>query len=436
MIIKNYAKIFLYFTIVASIFFIFIPVFAYELDDVLIGTCVSPGDDGYCATELGCSNSSGSWDEPCNSDEQCIVYDEGNNSVAECVNLSSEGIFACNCKNAVDNVDYHVCVASAEQCEETCIVHGVETFVRCLKGCEATKQGSFCTDQTGLAGEELDSYQTPSITLEVPFGNTGGANDPVEGLSGYVQLLYAFSVPFIAIIAVIMIMFGGFKWATAAGNSSMVASAKKTITNAIIGLVLALTSFLLLYTINPALVSLQIFEIAFVKFLDESNVGDKGDCPDAPDDSHCTPRALSELAGEGFGDDLEKMSRVCWRESRGVADVSSTVDKCQDGKAFSFGFFQINLIANGSHVPGMDCKNIFEPATSLGKCVKFRDTNGDKLRQKTEMCVVWSCKVVDQAKYDACSQYLKTPAGNTKTAVELYKISGLQPWVAPWACNP
>lgn len=118
-----------------------------------------------------------------------------------------------------------------------------------------------------LAADEDDQYaKVPSVTLEVPFGNSGSS---VQGLAGYIQLFYEFVVYIIAIAAVIMLMFGGFKWATAAGNSSMVASAKNTITNALIGLVLALTSFLLLYAINPNLVSLEKLNIPKVVLKDD-----------------------------------------------------------------------------------------------------------------------------------------------------------------------
>jgi hypothetical protein len=52
-------------------------------------------------------------------------------------------------------------------------------------------------------------------------------------------------------------MVGGYMYITSAGNSASTGKAKETITDAIIGLLLALTSWLLLYTINPDLVILN-----------------------------------------------------------------------------------------------------------------------------------------------------------------------------------
>ena len=48
---------------------------------------------------------------------------------------------------------------------------------------------------------------------------------------------------FLGIIAVVIILLGGFKWMTAAGNEDKVAEAKKLIVAGIIGLIIILASF-------------------------------------------------------------------------------------------------------------------------------------------------------------------------------------------------
>jgi len=48
---------------------------------------------------------------------------------------------------------------------------------------------------------------------------------------------------FLAIIAVIVILIGGFRWMTAAGNEDRVASAKKTIIAGAIGLIIILAAY-------------------------------------------------------------------------------------------------------------------------------------------------------------------------------------------------
>jgi len=45
------------------------------------------------------------------------------------------------------------------------------------------------------------------------------------------------------VIFLILAIYGGFKWMTAAGNEESVEKAKKTITNAILGLVIVLAAY-------------------------------------------------------------------------------------------------------------------------------------------------------------------------------------------------
>jgi hypothetical protein len=56
----------------------------------------------------------------------------------------------------------------------------------------------------------------------------------------------------------LMIIIGGFMYMTAAGNTSKAGTAKTVITDAIYGLIVALSAYLLLFIINPDLVGVDI----------------------------------------------------------------------------------------------------------------------------------------------------------------------------------
>lgn len=77
-------------------------------------------------------------------------------------------------------------------------------------------------------------------------------------LTQYVKKVYKFAVGLIAIIAVVMIMVGGLQWTFAAGNPGKIDNAKTTITSAVAGLVLVLSSYLILDFINPNLTDLKL----------------------------------------------------------------------------------------------------------------------------------------------------------------------------------
>lgn len=78
---------------------------------------------------------------------------------------------------------------------------------------------------------------TGYVTNQINFA-TG---DPREAAVSLVKLM----MTFLGIIAVIIMLLGGFKWMTAAGNEDKVAEAKKLIGAGIIGLIIILSAFLI-----------------------------------------------------------------------------------------------------------------------------------------------------------------------------------------------
>jgi hypothetical protein len=73
------------------------------------------------------------------------------------------------------------------------------------------------------------------------------------GLSGYLETVFAFGISIAGIMAVAMIVIGGIQYITAYGNPGMVGNAKNRITQALLGLLLVVGAWLILYTINPDL---------------------------------------------------------------------------------------------------------------------------------------------------------------------------------------
>lgn len=55
--------------------------------------------------------------------------------------------------------------------------------------------------------------------------------------------LIAYALTFLGLAAVIVILYGGFQWMTAAGNEEQVSSARRTLSAGIIGLVIILSAY-------------------------------------------------------------------------------------------------------------------------------------------------------------------------------------------------
>jgi hypothetical protein len=93
-----------------------------------------------------------------------------------------------------------------------------------------------------------------------------------NSLGEYILSLYQFFTGAIAILAVIMIMIAGYRWLLSSGSSERVSKSKDMIINAVVGLILALTSYILLYTLNPNLVKLKSLNIPYIDPSNSSSV--------------------------------------------------------------------------------------------------------------------------------------------------------------------
>ena len=94
-----------------------------------------------------------------------------------------------------------------------------------------------------MAPAFIFAQQAQALDLGVNYARNLGLpdRDPREAAVNLVQLL----MTFLGIIAVIIILYGGFLWMTAAGNEDKVDTAKKLIGAGVIGLIIILAAFLI-----------------------------------------------------------------------------------------------------------------------------------------------------------------------------------------------
>lgn len=109
--------------------------------------------------------------------------------------------------------------------------------------------------------------QIPGMAEE--FGatdKTGGYAIPgsTASIAKYVRVVYKYAIGIVGILAAVVLMVGGVMWIVAGGNSTAIGEAKSWIGASLTGLVLALMSYLILATINPALVDLKTTQIKTV----------------------------------------------------------------------------------------------------------------------------------------------------------------------------
>jgi hypothetical protein len=109
------------------------------------------------------------------------------------------------------------------------------------------------------------AFLFPNAVLAIALNQPIGTVSSVTDLSHYIRTFYTFFVTSAGILATVMIMFGGYRWITAAGNAQRIGEAKETIISAALGLVLALTSYIILNTINPDITALKSLDIPTIQ---------------------------------------------------------------------------------------------------------------------------------------------------------------------------
>jgi type IV secretory pathway VirB2 component (pilin) len=95
--------------------------------------------------------------------------------------------------------------------------------------------------------------------------DSGNSIPAVCNLSDYIKGIYRLLIGVGALLAVVMIMVAGYQWIFAGGSPTKIESAKKRLFSAVIGLMLALLSFVILNAITPRLVALRLPKIEPVK---------------------------------------------------------------------------------------------------------------------------------------------------------------------------
>jgi len=92
---------------------------------------------------------------------------------------------------------------------------------------------------TVFALTALPALATLDVGIEYGTYTGLGTKDIREGIMSVVNVMLGF----LGILAIIIILWGGFRWLTSGGNEEKVGEAKKIITAGIIGLVIIFTAY-------------------------------------------------------------------------------------------------------------------------------------------------------------------------------------------------
>jgi len=127
----------------------------------------------------------------------------------------------------------------------------------------------FALPQTGQAAATFKP-QVDIPGMDKEFGTadlkTGGYAIPgsTASIAKYIRVIYKYAIGIVGILAAVVLMIGGVLWIVAGGNATAIGEAKSWIGASLTGLVIALCSYLILATVNPALVDFKTTTIKTV----------------------------------------------------------------------------------------------------------------------------------------------------------------------------
>ncbi len=106
------------------------------------------------------------------------------------------------------------------------------------------------------------------LTKFLPVKIEGAAPDQyiiIPWIGEYIAAIYKYAIGITGILAGIMTVIAGLIWLMAGGSAEKVSAAKSYIEGAFVGLVIALTSYILLYAINPKLTEFDSLKIKLIQ---------------------------------------------------------------------------------------------------------------------------------------------------------------------------
>lgn len=121
-----------------------------------------------------------------------------------------------------------------------------------------------------IGGKTSLGTMKTSVPCQGAAGATSGAYCvQIPWLVNYIQLVYNYSLVLGSILAVTMIVIGGFMYLMGGANPALISKAKQYIFGAVSGLVLILGAYTLLQLINPNLTVLKPIEVEVVRTIAE-----------------------------------------------------------------------------------------------------------------------------------------------------------------------
>jgi hypothetical protein len=308
----------------------------------------------------------------------------------------------------------------------------------------------FAQTATSTATSALPDYRNKGVQKSIEdflCAPTGGGSD----LNVCVNRLYRFSISIGGFLLVFLLALAGYYYML--GSESGKQKAKGIVGSSVAGMIIILTSYLILNQINPALTQFRaiqppIFSGGKLPTCEDVNYGATctlsdgqvlvppgggtggGGCKNI-EQGACTVATLNSCPG--MLKDRDLALRICNQESAGgQAGVMSSTDRCRietnnDIVSFSGGLWQINIENSADPRIFPECQGVLQHVSPGDHCT-VRPPYND---------VDCTCRYGSggRAAYDRCVAAIKDPSKNTANACKLFNTpdrDGTEPGIRGW----
>lgn len=131
-------------------------------------------------------------------------------------------------------------------------------------GLEAAVKSTICQPVPRIQIPGLNFTNINTILQNAQTTTDGDIYLQIPFLGEYITAIYRYAVGIVSIIAILVIIVSGVQWTVSGGDQTTISNAKERILNALVGMALALGSYVILYTINPELVEFRSLHVTYV----------------------------------------------------------------------------------------------------------------------------------------------------------------------------
>lgn len=198
---------------------------------------------------------------------QCCLKDPISETQKRCYNSSDEVIDCATATSAVSDSDCGtsfggIAVSNTNACPDSnpYLIAPISSTAATTFNCCGSRTTPVVPSQVQQAGPQI-APAAPSTNPSFNYTlleKIPGVDSQNLNLAAYLSAIYKLAIWIVGLCALFMFLVGAFMYMLSAANTSKMGSAKSIMQDALIGLVLALASYLILYVINPDLVNLKL----------------------------------------------------------------------------------------------------------------------------------------------------------------------------------